>query len=350
MKKLIILTLLSITNVSIASELTAQIEANWRTERNWTNNEAIQAWIPSSKWSPELEATLSLQKGGFGLSLDISEQATTLGDLYYDFSTTHADWTLGRKPQEWAFAYSDSALNWLDDQPMLMREQYASFGQWQAVCLQEGSQSECINRLNGYLSTFDWQIMMGFNEHWRVAAGLQSQVGQGGLVYGEVYWAEQEASQKIVSLTSELSTLTNDVSNFSQINLGAQWSTASNLTLHWEVLLLNQGLDEQDWQHITAQLNTSAAGLIADSHEGPFGRIQHLLRASQSLGDYAIENVWIIWPQAHDSWLNEFSVSYDIDSRFSAKVEWQHAQKDSALSQIGLENKVAITFTFEDGF
>jgi hypothetical protein len=329
--------------------MNGQLAADWTLDKIWTNPDVAQAWVDSQDWAAHLTTSLAIQKSGFGLQLKFEEDQVTIKDLYYDFETQHADWTLGRKSQEWSFAYDHSQLNWLADPSFVLREQYFGFGQWQVGCLIDEVNNGCLTRLNGSLSATDWQLMLKNDSQWKMGAAVQHSIGQGGLLFLEVFGATEKSVSTLTEIAPDTFQVAPKNEDFGQLNLGMQWSFINSLTVQWEGLLSTADFSESQWQAIAKQLNTPTAGLVADALQSPFGQ-QHLLRISQKWEEFTFEDIFVYWPQAETSWLNNANISYKIDSRLTAKIEWQRFGEDSLLSDIGQKDKVTVSFSFDDGF
>jgi hypothetical protein len=89
---------------------------------------------------------------------------------------------------------------------------------------------------------------------------------------------------------------------------------------------------------------------VADAFSDPAPSNQHLLRLDAAWSNFNVENVVVYWPDMNDSWLNDLSVSTQIDSKLTAKINWQHTSQDSLLAVIGVGDSVAIELQFVDGF
>ncbi len=342
--------ILLLSGSAVAAEpWSKSIEIELQTERAWANADASQPWITSSQWQESLITDVLLTKQGFGLGWETENTTIEITDLYQDFSFKNADWTVGIKPQEWAYAYSDSQLNWIEDSdPMLLTEQYLPFGSWQLLC-RYNHQTLCATRLTGWLDIFDWQIMIGVEDHWQGAAALQSQIGSGGLFYIESFARSQYETQTLTPIAVNISQIETEISSFVQANIGLQW-TFNQLTLQTESLFRNRGLSADDWDSIHSQLESSAAGLVADAFQSPLGRSQHLLRINQDWGAVNFENIIIFWPDANNSLLNELNLSWEITHKLTLSSEWQHSFESSLLSSIGKQDDVIFTLNFKNGF
>jgi hypothetical protein len=347
MKKICISFLLLVSSEILADQ--GRIEAQWSTEKDWNNSNVEVQWVPKTNWQTNMEATLSIEKNGLGIEATIDDDGFLLNELFVDISTDNADWTIGRKPQEWSYAFYESQLNWIQDQSMIMREQYLPFGSWQTLCL-DGTQSFCAMRLSGWLAQADWQMQAAYGTHAQLAAGVQIPFGLGGLLFGEIYWNEKESTKQLTTIAPFTALVGTEQTEMTQLNLGVQWSTGFNLTIQAESMLRNQGLDSDDWKTILDQIGTPNAGLASDAFEAPFGRSSHLLRLAQAWQNFDFELVNIYWPDADNSWLHELNLGYELNDRIDLGASWQHAQEGSALGRIGMQNNVAFTLSFKDGF
>lgn len=326
------------------------LEGQWTLNRAWSNSSADASWIPATQWQPDLSATLTIDMNGLGIEATVDDDNATLERLYVDISTDSTDWTIGRKPQEWSYGFNSEQLNWIQDQSIILREQYFSFGSWQSLCLNENAQVDCAMRLSGWFSQADWQLQAAYGVHWRTAAGVQVPFGLGGLLFGEIYWSESEPALSLQQVAPFVVTLANQTGSMTQINIGFQWTSSFNLTLQVESLVRNQGLDSMQWQTIVEQLKTSNAGLVSSAFAKPFGHSQHMIRLAQSWQNFEFESINLYWPDATNSWLHELNLGYVINDQIELEINWQHARKDSVLNRIGLQDSVSVTLTFKDGF
>ncbi len=292
---------------------------------------------------------MSVTKSGFGLATTIGENSTSLDELYYDFATENAEWTVGRKPQEWAFGYTENALNWIDQDVILLREQFASFGSWQSWCYVNEANQGCATRASGWLGAADWQVMLGYQEAWRAGLGLQAQLGSGGLTYVELYASEREPERQLATVGTGVFQIQSGMAPQTQVNLGAQWTTRYNLTIQAEMLWLEHGLDQDAWRQVLQQLLTPQAGLVADAFSQPMGRSQYMVRFALPWHEFDVENVSLLWPEADNSLLNQLSVQLKVNSSFSIKTTWQHNVEGNVLRRIGQQDQVRVQFQFIDG-
>jgi hypothetical protein len=326
------------------------LEGHWTLDRAWSNSSADAPWIPATQWQSDLSATLAIDMNGIGIEATVDDDNATLERLYVDISTNKTDWTIGRKPQEWSYGFNSEQLNWVQNQSIILREQYFSFGSWQSLCLNENSQVDCAMRLSGWFSQADWQLQAAYGEYWRTAAGVQVPFGLGGLLFGEIYWSENEPTLSLQQVAPSVATVANQPESMTQINFGAQWTSSFNLTLQVESLVRNQGLDSMQWHTIVEQLNTPNAGLVSSAFAQPFGRSQHMIRLAQSWQSFEFESINLYWPDASNSWLHELNLGYVINDQIDLEINWQHARKGSVLNRIGLQDSVSVTLNFKDGF
>jgi hypothetical protein len=205
-------------------------------------------------------------------------------------------------------------------------------------------------RLSGWFSQADWQLQAAYGEHWRAAAGIQAPLGEGGMLFGEIYWSEAQPTLSLNNIAPEVASITNQSESMTQINIGAQWSSNFNFTIQLESIVRNRGLDSTHWQTIVEQLKTPNAGLVSAAFSQPLGQSQHMIRLAQSWNSIEIENINLYWPDAKNSWLHELNLGYVINDQIDLEINWQHARKNSVLNRIGLQDSVAITLNFKDGF
>ena len=230
-------------------------------------------------WQADLTATIGLNKNGFNTEIEIGQTLIHMNEFYYDVSRSAADWSIGRKPQQWSYAYNQSGLNWIDSDLLVMREQYFSSGSWQSWCYVESERNGCASRLSGWLAQFDWQLMLDYqNKFWRSGLGLQSQFGQGGLLYSELYTSEQSPYTQYIEPDIGPAVVTPAIGSQTKINLGAQWTTTFGLTAQAEFSWQQSGLNQQDWENILAQLATEDAYLISAAFTEPLARQQGMFR------------------------------------------------------------------------
>ena len=345
-----------VSSSSWANDLSGQMDAQWGIDRQWSATDSDQPWIPAHNWQSDLSAQVSLFKNGFGLATTINDKTATLDELFYDFSTANAEWTLGRKPQEWAYGYNQNALNWINQETIVLREQYVPIGSWQSWCYLADNQSDspshagCATRASGWLGAADWQVMLGYQDYWRAGLGLQTQLGAGGLSYMELYASEHESLPSLAFITDDIVKLNLAKDAQTQVNLGAQWTTSFSLTVHAEIKWLANGLSANDWQAILRQLPTPQAGLVADAFNQPISKTQAMLRLAMPWHEFNFENVSILWPEADNSLLNQFSAELNLTPTLSMKASWQHNMQGHVLRRIGQQDQISVTFQFLDGF
>lgn len=333
-----------------AAAMTGTLDAVWSLDRVWPHSNTLQNWTDAQDWQAQSEVDLGLQQNGFTVLAHISDTAVSLNELYYDLSWAGAEWSVGRKPQEWAYGYSQSALNWVDEDLMLMREQFFSFGSWQSWCYSLDDTAGCANRLSGWFNNADWQMMIDFREYWRAGLAVQTLIGDGGLVYAELYSSEMERYTQLTAIGPEVHIAGTEEGSQHQVNLGAQWTFPFKLTLQTEFRWMQQGLNSNDWNTIHAQLGTASAAMVGAAFAEPLAQQQWMVRFAQPWRDFNIENVSIYWPQANHSLFNRTQIGVDINATLSAEISWEHHVKGSVLNDIGQGNRVAIQFQFTDGF
>jgi hypothetical protein len=337
-------------NYGATDSINGTLEAQWSYNRAWQSHSPNQYWLPAQNWTPELSATLLLQKQGLGIELVTDEETLQLGDVYLDLSLENTDWSIGRKSQEWSYAFSNSKLNWIEDQPFLMREQYMQAGSWQMWCAYDPEDPYCATRLGGWWSQIDWQLLLAKGNYWKAGLAAQTTIGQGGLLYAEMHVNESQMVYQSTEVMPNIVSVESEALVNSQFNVGGQWTTPFNLTFQLESLFQQQGLTEQNWQVILSQLNTANAGMVSNAFNAPFGLQQHMLRVAQTYRNWQLEDVWVLWPDAQYSWLNQFTLNYQFNNRVDFELSWQHAGHDSALSLIGMKDRIEFTVNFTDGF
>lgn len=340
--------LLFIMSTAHAADL--QWQANWILDRQWQSAETSLDWITDQNWSAQSEVELALLHNGFELAVQYSENQWLLSRLYQDIGTARSDWTVGIKPQEWAFAHSSDALNWLDDSPLILREQFLPIASLQNYCrLPDSAPVACGARLSGWLQQLDWQLMAERDNAWRLGSGLQLQAGTGGLFYVEGGMTEQKSSLSLAPLydNGPLTTETTE-STLWQGTLGLQWTTATNLTMHYEVTARTDSIQRSQWQTVVEQLETPAAGLVADVLDDPFPADQHMLRVQKQFSTLSAEQILILWPAA-DTWLSQSKLSYPLSPSLEASVLFEHHAAEGVLGKIGAGQRIELRVSLRDG-
>lgn len=350
MKIFIHFVLLSLIGFSHAAPLNGRLEAEWQAQLHMENKGRAQSWINQDKRTAIYSAGLQLNKGALSSELIIDQDALSLKSLYLDIELQQSDWTLGRKPQQWSFAMMGSRLNWLDQQWLIMREQYFSTGSWQLTCAVKTDNRMCASRISGWHDLTDWQLLASFGKTWQFGGALQQTVGESSLIFAEYYYHSAEQSAQLNKLTDNIYRSSNKSKPFSQLNFGAQWSSRWQTTLHTEVLINNAGLNKYQWHKVQQQLNTPTAGLVAPSFEGSFNRLQTLFRLSQTWQNITLENNFIYWPLAQNTWLNEMTISRPLNDNFEVALSFNNTNDDGLLSAIGKQNSIALSFGFKEGF
>jgi hypothetical protein len=324
------------------------IEAEWRWARQWSNPDAVQDWASASLWQSELSADLSLSQQGLTATTTLDTDSAKLSELYYEHSTSWLDYTLGLRELEWAFAYYQSQLDWLDDKRQIMAEYFFSTGSAQTFCRTDDGL--CGLRLSGWHDQWDWQLLAGHSKKMQFAGALQRQFGQGGLVYLEGAYQQQAAEFRLEPISDSLWQIRETTADRWQSNIGIQWTTAFELTIQGEWLYRPNTYNRRDWDRITGQLNTTRAASVAQAFQAPLSQHSLLLREYWQIDKIALENVTLYWPQAKHSALNELTIEYELTSVLTISTEWQHTTKQSMLGRIGQGDKISISLNFTDGW
>lgn len=279
----------------------AQYEAfwQWQTELEQTNAAHPSLSNPKEKTSVGFE--LSAQKQGFAVATEINADALKLKELYYDTQGWDAEWTLGTKPQTWAYAYQATTLNLLGDGPQLSAEWYVGANTLQLGCVEQtNATGACFSRLTGWLNGFDWQFLLNNGAKHNLALGLQSQIGQGGLVYAET-------SAKL-NFTSAYHTVGLQWTSPWQQTFRLEASADSQTTQQWFVQI------EQGWQNYTA-----TSRLVNPSSDSK-------------------------------NWIWENSMEWQIDARLTAALNVRHFNPKGPIAYSGQGDEISIKFLFLDGF
>lgn len=281
--------------------MNAQYEAfwQWQTELEQPNAAHPSLSNPSKKTSAGFE--LSAQKKGFAVATEINADALKLKELYYDTQGWGAEWTLGIKPQTWAYAYQATTLNLLGDGPQLSAEWYIGANTLQLGCAEQTNEtSACFARLSGWINGFDWQVLMNNGTKHNLALGLQSQIGQGGLVYGE--------TSATINFENPYHTV------------GLQWTSP--------------------WQQ-TLRLEASA------NHETTQ---QWFVQAEQGWQDFTATTQLITPSTDTTNWIWNNSIEWQVDARLTLALNWQHFNNEGAIASSGQGDKINVKLSFKDGF
>lgn len=325
------------------------INADFALERQWSASDATVSWIPSTAWTPELTSTFRLQHQGFEAAFNVTPEDGSLESLYQDISTDTLEWTIGIKAQEWAYAYSSEALNWLDEAPVVMTEYFLPAASVQTFCRFPDAQSPaCGGRAYGWWRSTDWQLMAQRDEHWQLGAGLQMQIGLGGIAFAEGLYQEQADVAVIVGQPGLLSIRTQAESQWT-LNTGLQWSWANGLSALYELSVPEHPWRESQWHAISDQLSTPTAGLLADAFDRPVPAQQHVLRLEQSWQAFQLEQVVVYWPTARQSWLSQTRAVYELNSRMDLSLEWEQHAPEGVFADIGAGQTVRLTLSISDG-
>ncbi|MEJ2043483.1 MAG: hypothetical protein P8X74_17200 [Reinekea sp.] len=340
--------LISLPVLALAEPPKGTIEAEWAIEEHLANPDARQNWVVDQDWQTDFNVELGLTQNGFGLSTALTTDQVSLTELYYESAIAWMDYSLGLRKQEWAYAWYESQLNWLDDQQYALAEHYFSVGSGQLFC--RTSDGLCGTRFSGWYNRFDWQYLLGHSNRWHSAAALQYQFGSGGLSYIESAVEENAKVTELRSLAPSVMQLKTTKQTAWQNHIGLQWTTGFNLTLLGEWVYRPQALDRNDWQNISQQLTTHQAGLLADSFEQPLSQQTFLLREQWQADALSLENVTLYWPQAKHSFINECTIKYEANAVLTLSAQWQHAGHSSVLADIGQGDTVRLGITFNDGW
>ncbi len=343
-----ILLLLWLPHFALSSEAKVTVEAEWNLEKHQADSNAEQTWINASTWQERLEAELGLTKNGLGLSVLIEPENTSIEELYYENETNLFDYSLGLKEQEWAYAYSNSQLDWLDEERFALLEYYLSFGSGQLFC--RAGDGFCGGRLSGWYDQWDFQLLAGSGKTAQFSSALQRQFGSGGVAYVEFDYQQKTDITVLEKLAPATYYIAAKDTEQWQSNAGIQWTTGFNLTILGEWVYRDTALDENDWDTIADQLKTESAGLVVDAFDDPFSQHTFLIRTFWQYDKVNTENVILYWPQAKHSLLNEFTVEYELNSVLTLAAEWQHAFKGSVLNRIGQGDTIALGVNFKDGW
>lgn len=340
--------LLSLAGTVHSADL--HIEANWAIDRQFSAPHAAQLWIEEYDWQPSLNTEMSLQQSGFEIAAQITDDKTELTQLYQDISGPQAEWTVGLKSQEWAYAHSSDQLNWLDHATVIVREQYFS-----ALTLQTFCQFDTVNtpgcglRTSGWLGSLDWQLMTRRVQDWQFAMALQAQLGLGGLVYLEGHY---DNTTQWITLTSPSASGTYAAvdAQGSQLSgtAGLQWTWPAELTLNVETNLREHHLHEENWKQIAAQLDTSSAGLVAPFIDEALPAHQYLVRLNWTIDTYELEQVMVMWPAAN-TWLSRTRIMKELTPELTFETAVDVPAPEGIFASVGAGPSVKLQLSYRDG-
>jgi hypothetical protein len=338
-------------SIASAEDLSGQIEARWQVNKRWQSKDPVQEWVAAQDWQSELAVDIRTQQNGLGFALAILPTNAQLRELFVDFSGQQAEWTVGQKPQEWAYAFGSDALNWLDDTPMILREQYLPWSTLQTYCASDFTDRDghCGVRLSGW-GTIEWQVMARHQNYTSMGGGFQTVLNDQWLVFSEALYHHKKTGESLLSISTDTFVVQSQKENGWETNLGVQVSTTAGTAVQYEWHYDEHRLNAQQWNQIQLQLESDSALLIANALQSPRGEHQHLLRFAQDWQSLNAEGVMIYWPDTENSLLFQASLTQELSQQLSVSLEWQQPSKPSLLAQIGQGGSVKIGLVYSEGF
>ena len=342
--------LIALNTSAWSSPLEGTLNADWTAVYSQQNKEALVDWTAPASKQTQFNIDTTFSQNELTLEIQADETSLEIEQLVFELSSPTADWTIGRKPQTWGYAYSDESLNWLQDDVQLLREHYFSFGSVQTYCSMDADlKSQCGARAAGWWENIDWQTSVRRTNHWETAIALQTQWLAGGLSYIESSLAEKKGSAELTQIAPDIYQVTSTIKESATVTTGLQWSAATNTAFLWEANFQSNALTSSDWNRIKAQLSTDASGLVAPALSSQFGRWQHIVRVSQTWDAWSTDATWVYWPEAFNSWLVESTITHELNSRVTLSFGFQHTDADSVLGLTGTGQEISFRINFTDG-
>lgn len=308
---------------------------------DWSSNEASEV---------DSRLAIDASKNELTVGVELINDRVQLQQLSIDLSRESADWTLGRKPQTWAFSYSSEALNWLYSETLVLREQYFPMSSLQTFCaFHSDADNFCGTRWSGWWNAIDWQVSARYSDHWETTAALQGQWLAGGLSYVEWSLDESVGTVALTQVAPDTYQAVADKASQLTATVGVQWTSATQTALLAESNYRSAALGSSSWDGLRAQLTEPTSGLVANALSSPFGRWQHVVRLSQDWSSVGADINWVVWPDAFDSWLIETNLTFEISTRQSVSVQHSYHDPKSLLALTGSGHSVRFAFEFKDG-
>lgn len=340
------ISLFIICSTAIATELS--IDAEWSLERHWQDKNSAVDWVPGTIWQPNYSTTLSLQQSGFEVSGTFQSGSAELERLYLDTNTGAFDWTIGIKPQDWAYAHSSNALNWIDDRPLFLAEHYTQWGSVQAFCQTDAETSGgCGARVSGWWQSWDWQTQVRYEGASEFSAAAQWQFGTGGLFFWEKSFHQDGRQWQLQDGPTGV-TATSVKTPLFKGTAGIQWTWPNRLTAQIESSFQTTPLHQGDWQKVKDQLQTSAPYTVGNLIETHWPTHQHLVRFEKAGELLTATQTFVWWPSVSD-WVSETGLSYSLNPKTDVVFEFSTTSPEGILATIGEGHRVVFRVEFSDG-